>query len=104
MLASLWAKAPGLPAQPLAYVQEAPGILASLWRSTPSPSLQNMTHVVRGNIQNILQSMVPGSSASSSDASTGVMEDDKVKSDTASLDSPVKSVVKGDTPIKTVKK
>ena len=83
MLASLWASAPTMPSiQPLAYVQEAPGMLASLWRSTPTPSFQNVAHMVHGTLrlQNIMQSMVPGSNPSAEEVDEA--DKDTVKEDT----------------------
>merc|ERR1719234_2801681 len=60
-MTSLGAKALALPVQSLSIVTEAPGKLVSLWRSTPTPSLQSVARMVHGSlrIQNILQSMVP---------------------------------------------
>ena len=102
MLASLWAKTPSL--HPITYVQEAPGMLVSLWRSTPS--LQGVATAVQGvataaqstvKIPSILQSLVPKSQGSEGlEVDTDVP---KVDRDDASLDSPVKSVLKVDAPV-----
>ena len=96
ILSSLWAKAPALPSiQPLAYVQEAPGMLASLWRSTPTPSFQNVAHMVHGTfkLQSILQSMIPGSNTSAAE--------DKIDDEVEEVDKDVTAV---ETPLKSVKK
>jgi hypothetical protein len=90
LLASLWASAPAIPSiQPLDCVQGAPGMLASLWRSTPSPSFQNVAHMVHGTLrlQNILQSMVPGTNPCAEEV-------DEADMDTVNEDTPLKLVKK----------
>jgi len=96
MMASLWAKAPSLPTNPLSYVQEAPGALVSLWRS--APSIQGVASAVQGSmkIPSMLQSVVPGYYGIKGDSVSKEKDIVTAMNDEASLHSPVKSSVNVD--------
>ena len=96
MMASLWAKAPSLPANPLTYVQEAPGALVSLWRS--APYIQGVASTVQGTLKipSMLQSVLPGNYGNKGDIVTKEKDTVTAINDEASLYSPVKSTINVD--------